>query len=563
MSRLYKEDNIFGKTDAKLPWERYKEQYREDDKYVIATNKKLTRIEDIPLQDRVVISETSKTPLIQNGEVVGVLGIYFDITAEKEAEQLRLENEAHKAELQAQESFTKIAAQVAHDIKSPTASLLMLLKSCQEDIPEKETVALREATMRIQDIANNLLNYYLKDNKNAEVGQTREPLLASALILELIGEKKLQYQDLSISFKTQFSQNGHFAFINVDASAIKRMLSNLINNSVDACENKHGQIYLFIDATNEWVKIIIEDNGKGMGPSLVEKINNRLSVSEGKKNGHGLGLVQVREALQDNIGTKIVLTFPRVKASTWIAEEIRLRPQDNIIIVDDDSSIHNAWDAHFETILDKDLGIQVKHFTVGAEALDFIKSLADEEKDRVVLLSDYELLKQNLNGLDIIEQAGITRSILVTSHYTNQKIRKRTEKIGTRLLPKLLASETPIIIEKSITERSKPTELIIIDDNPMFLELFALSFSKRKRVEGFHNPHHFLRYLGDYSKDKIICFDYDFNLSDIDGLKLAEKLHNAGYNKLYMISGMNFSADQLPSYLTLVDKGDMSILDKL
>lgn len=588
MSGLSDYSELVGKKDSDMRWKEYADKYVQDDLYVITTGKMLTNIENIPAGNRIIVSETTKAPLIENGKIVGVVGTCLDITdrketerlrievERKEAERLKLENEAHKAHIEDQEKFTKIAAQVAHDIKSPTASLLMLVKSCQ-DIPEKERIALREATMRIQDIASNFLNYYTQQevkDQNIGINEKAVPILASTLILELLAEKKLQYQDFLIKFENNFSQTGHFAFIKTEPSAFKRMLSNLINNSVDASEGKEEKVSVNLDANNELIKVIIQDNGKGIRPALVEKIMNNVAVTEGKKQGYGLGLTQARETLQRNQGelaidsevgkgTTITLTFPKIKAPSWIAEQIILSSDYTVIILDDDTSIHGAWDAHFEPILKQSPTLQLKHFTIGQEALDFINNLTNDEKKKIFLLSDYELLRQGLNGLDVIEKSGLRRAILVTSHYANPEVRARAEKMGTRILPKLLASEIPILLEKSSASSHNMIELVVIDDNPMFLELLVASFSSKKKVEGFHNPHHFLKYLTDYSKDTIICFDYDFQLSDIDGLKLAELLYNKGYKHLYMISGMSFRKDEIPPYLTLIDKGDMSILDKL
>ncbi len=60
---------------------------------------------------------------------------------------------------------------------------------------------------------------------------------------------------------------------------------------------------------------------------------HKTAVTQGKESGHGIGLTQVWETLDHNqgelnvvselgLGTTITLTFPRIKAPHWIAEEI-------------------------------------------------------------------------------------------------------------------------------------------------------------------------------------------------------------------------------------------------
>ncbi|MCC2645566.1 MAG: hypothetical protein K0R94_1344, partial [Burkholderiales bacterium] len=69
----------------------------------------------------------------------------------------------------------------------------------------------------------------------------------------------------------------------------------------------------------------------------------------------------------------------------------------------------------------------------------FINNLTDEEKKSIFLLTDYELLKQNLNGLDIINKTKIERSILVTSYHNDREIRDYAINLGIKILPKELA----------------------------------------------------------------------------------------------------------------------------
>lgn len=549
--------------------------FKNDDQEVIRTGKPKINVEEPVFYDKegkAIYYLSSRIPLFdENNKVVGIVGISVNIADQKEKEHLQLENEKQKVQLQAQEIFTKIAAQVVHDIKSPTASLLMLIKSCT-DIPEKERIALREATMRVQDIANNLLNYYSQQENNfdEQKEEQREPVLVSALLPVLLSEKKMQYQDLHIKFEGQFSQKGNFAFISVQSSAVKRMLSNLINNGVDALENRQdGKVTVKLDADNEWVRIIIEDNGKGMSPQAIEKIRNNIAFTEGKQQGHGLGLTQVRETLQRNQGefviesevgkgTKITLIFARIQAPVWIAEELTLAVDDIVIILDDDNSIHGAWDTHFEPILKEHPTLKLIHFTEGEKALQYIAVLSDTDKKKVFLLNDYELLKQDLTGLDVIEKSGIKRSILVTSHYANKVVRERAAEIGTKILPKLLASEIPIILKKTneaVQEEQPANQIVVIDDDAMFLKVLTYKFLvKDYAVEGFHNPHHFLSRLAEFPKTTRICFDYDFNVPSFNGLDLAKVLHEQGYTKLYLLSGMNFKQADMPPYLTLIPK---------
>jgi PAS domain S-box-containing protein len=86
------EEGIIGKDDreAFLFSEQTAEEFIEQDKKVLAEKEHIVFVNQmVPLSDRnrIEFIETIKTPLIQNGEVVGIMGISRDITARKTLEK--------------------------------------------------------------------------------------------------------------------------------------------------------------------------------------------------------------------------------------------------------------------------------------------------------------------------------------------------------------------------------------------------------------------------------------------------------------------------------------------
>ncbi|MCL2231483.1 MAG: PAS domain-containing protein [Treponema sp.] len=85
-------DNVIGKNDAEafdMP-PQAAEKFQEDDKKVISEKRTITIEEKINSHlgpEREVIVETIKTPIMQNGEIIGILGIARNITKRKEIER--------------------------------------------------------------------------------------------------------------------------------------------------------------------------------------------------------------------------------------------------------------------------------------------------------------------------------------------------------------------------------------------------------------------------------------------------------------------------------------------
>lgn len=576
MAGVSSREEIIGKSDAELVWANSYDELFAVDTNVIK-NGRFVGEEKFPTaheSERVFL--TVKDQLIgTDGEVYGLIGTSLEISAQKEAEKLRIETARQRVTIEETGKFKKEANQVAHDIRSPLSTILMTLKVCQ-GIPEPQRVTLRDAATRINDIANNLIGRFRKEDGNPSPSEEqRESILVSSALLEILTEKKYQYQDRALKLGHHFSSAGNFAWIHIKPTALKRMVSNLINNAVDAFDDKPGQVTVNLDTNGEQVRIIIKDNGKGMSPQLVQKIESKISISEGKSGGHGIGMTQIHDTLDENEGqmyiesvvgqgTQITLTFPRVAAQNWIADSIQLYDDDTVVVLDDDSSIHKAWDFRFEPLHKAHPDLTVIHYHKGQDTIDYFSQLSPEKKQKVFLLSDYELLQQGMNGLQVIAKVGASRSALVTSYYAHRAIQQEAGKIGTRILPKQLAAEVPLRIDKRTSIDATATavgpkaiDAIFVDDDQNLLSSYEYFIGDKYVVDTYHDPKEFMEKVSCYPKHTKIFLDQNYSNYDKKGEHLAEQLRGMGYARLYLLTG---DPSQMPNYLTVLMKSDLDAL---
>lgn len=392
------------------------------------------------------------------GNIIGIAGASIDISdlknEQKKSEQLLLENlKAHEKIIKQQDEFRSIVAQMVHDLGSPLLTMQMVLSLC-ENIPEEKRMILSRATARVRDITNHMLTHFKSKQDDSDIS-VRMVSLISVNIMEVISEKQYEYSNEPITIVTDIAHDSYFTFINIDLRAFKRMLSNLINNAFDACKTRNGTITIHTKLTDkDSIQIIVEDDGLGMPNDVKERILNNIEVTKNKTDGHGIGFSQIRDTLAKNdgklsieskplVGTKIIIDFPKVENPDWICSCIELYPNDLVIILDDDPSIHGAWENRFNQV---STNIRRKHFEQGADTIDFINNLSPEEKNQVFLLTDYELLKQGLHGIDVINATKVERSVVVTSHHANDGVQELVKLAQTKILPKLLASEVLITI---------------------------------------------------------------------------------------------------------------------
>lgn len=234
-----------------------------------------------------------------------------------------MKNQPHTT--QEQQQLKTITDQLAHDIRSPLSSLRMIVHSCTE-LSETHRTTLRAVCDRISDIAYNMLKYSKPDHYTDALSKQNKlnPVKVSTDLMEIITEKRYEYSLHDIKFTSKFNNNNDI-FIKIDSQAFKRSVSNIINNAVEAFDNRGGEVIVSLNTEDNNVQIIIEDNGKGMPEAIREKILNNISITNGKTNGYGIGYAQICDMLAKNngtlqiqskqsVGTKITLVFPKAIA---------------------------------------------------------------------------------------------------------------------------------------------------------------------------------------------------------------------------------------------------------
>lgn len=116
----------------------------------------------------------------------------------------------------------------------------------------------------------------------------------------------------------------------------------------------------------------------------------------------------------------------------------------NVIILDDDTSIHQVWQGRFNTLQVTHSDFHVHHFSRPEQIRNWVAENTERSQDSVYLI-DYELLGFKETGLSLIEELGIgSRSILVTSRFDENRIVEGCRRLGVRIIPKGMAGFVPI-----------------------------------------------------------------------------------------------------------------------
>ncbi len=358
-----------------------------------------------------------------------------------------------KAQYEA-ESIT--AKQVAHDIRSPLACLNLLL-SYVTDLPENHRVLMRASIQRITDVANVLQSKAKKINTLIELEPQPKTIMISSLLELLVTEKRIQ---LGLSTTVCIDLNidkayGLFAKINV--TEFERVLSNLLDNSLEAFDDTPHHILIVVDYAVNEIIIRIEDDGKGIPAHLLDKMGT-YGFSYGKdhlkSSGSGIGLYHAIKTIDWfggtltvhstlDVGTSIVIKLPPSASPAWFVKGIELAHVKLVLILDDDDSIHNLWR---ERLAKQPVAVAIHHFASIQEFEHFVVHNLTCPFAHVLCLIDYEFVGQSVNGLSVIDGLNLNASsILVTSHYDDACVREEAMALGVGIIPKGVAAYVPLL----------------------------------------------------------------------------------------------------------------------
>lgn len=391
-------------------------------------------------------------------------------------------------------------------------------KMNERRIPEAQRIQLENSTQKAMTIMEGILSKYLNPEENQD--ESISVFSPSIAIHDAFAETRLNYEHQRINFIEEFNPNSQMVFIEGQRSQINRAITNLLRNAAQALDGKPGDVTLKLDSDEFYIYITIADTGKGMTPEMVDKIKNNIAFTEGKKDGHGIGLGQVHATLNRNFaemdiiseigkGTQFIIKFKKSIPPNWAAQTIEITPKDKIIIVDDDPSIHGDWGFNFEPIIEKYPSISIHNFYESQKALDYIHSLPLDEQNNILLLSDFELAHDARNGLNVIEESKVKRAFLVTSHCNEPDIQQALITLNAKLLPKKLNQYIPIVVLENKVEYSattlKEVDGIWLDDDAGFTWTHEQDLvMSGKKVDIYRSPKALMDNIHIYPKGPVI-----------------------------------------------------------
>ncbi len=304
--------DILGKDDFQLGWREQAELYRSDDKQVMeSAEPKIGYEEPQTTPDgKKIWLRTSKVPLKDpNGETIGVLGTYEDITEQKYAEEELRKYKDHLEELvkertaelaEVNKELESFAYSVSHDLRAPLRAIEGFGQALLEDYKGSNLEQVEEYSQKMVDAAErmdalilDLLAYSRMTTNEINITSVSSEDIVVRVMDRL--DKDIEDSGAEITIEKPLPD------IKAHPSTMVRILTNIVNNAIKYVkQEEHPVIKLRGEKVNDNVRIWIEDKGIGIAPENTDHIFEIFERLHGRETypGTGIGLAIVKKGVE-------------------------------------------------------------------------------------------------------------------------------------------------------------------------------------------------------------------------------------------------------------------------
>ncbi len=305
-----KAKDIAGKTDYDFFPEELAHKYMADDKRVIKSGKTEDINEKYIREGKEVIVHTVKTLVRdEQGNVTGILGVFWDITSQRLAQKRLLDYQKRLRDLTSEMSLAeeRERRRLAIELHDQITQNLILFKINLGSLRQKELPA--ELRKPLDEIYEDI-NQIIQDTRSLtfDLGSpTLYELGLEAAIREWLNEEVQQKHGI----KTEFENDSQPKSLDDDICALLyRAVRELLVNVIKHANAQHVKVSVYKEKNNIYINII--DDGSG----FISGVDNFPSKRTG-----GFGLFSIRERLsylggsieidsRPSQGTRVTLAAP-------------------------------------------------------------------------------------------------------------------------------------------------------------------------------------------------------------------------------------------------------------
>lgn len=238
-------------------------------------------------------------PVIENGEITGVIELSRDITKDIKRQKTIMQQEKLI-------SIGRLSAGVAHEINNPLTTIMTSAMLLLEDIEPDDPIAgelstISKESLRCRKIVQSLLDFARQTEPMKKLININEVVTDSIFLTR----KQAQFNDLTLTAKPGQGMPKTYA----DKDQIQQSIINLVLNAIEATTAGGGILLTteYNKKTSE-LRINVNDTGCGIPPENIDKIFDPFFTT--RDNGTGLGLAITHGIIEQHGGRMEVESIP-------------------------------------------------------------------------------------------------------------------------------------------------------------------------------------------------------------------------------------------------------------
>lgn len=205
----------------------------------------------------------------------------------------------------------ELISNISHDLKTPITAVKGYVEGIMDgvaDTPEKMNRYIRTIYNKANELDRliNELTIYSKIDTN-RIPYNFHRINVNDFFSDCVEEIGFDLDAKNIKLKYDNQVNDDTRII-ADPEQLRRVISNIINNSVKYMDrdNGQGEIAIRISDKEDAIQVEIEDNGKGIAQKDLPNIFDRFYRTDASRNssqgGSGIGLSIVKKIIEDHGG---------------------------------------------------------------------------------------------------------------------------------------------------------------------------------------------------------------------------------------------------------------------
>lgn len=225
-------------------------------------------------------------------------------------EEMRLRlKESTEENFQQEKQNRELVSNISHDLKTPITAIKGYVEGIMDgvaDTPEKMDKYIKTIYNKANDMDRliNELTIYSGINSN-RIPYNFHRINVTDYFNDCIEEVGLDLESKNIELNySNLASND--TFVIADPEQMKRVINNIIGNSVKYLDKAHGVIDIRILDELDSIRVEIEDNGKGIAakdlPNIFERFYRTDSSRNSSQGGSGIGLSIVKKIVEDHGG---------------------------------------------------------------------------------------------------------------------------------------------------------------------------------------------------------------------------------------------------------------------